>query len=103
VRRAHIHVKLEGEGHKPLTTQRFFRGVKYDKVDPWIEAATARDRTPDGDHFTASSGSCWRRVEDPDLFPSLFDSKRERRHVGGDGAFAVLKSRSCGVSADDDE
>ncbi len=36
-RPAHIHVKLHAPGHVPLTTQLYFAGDPYNRVDPWIK------------------------------------------------------------------
>ena len=35
-RPAHVHVKLRAQGHRVLTTQLYFAGDPYNKVDPFI-------------------------------------------------------------------
>ena len=36
-RPAHIHVKVRAEGFAPLTTQLYFPGDPYNRVDPWFK------------------------------------------------------------------
>ncbi len=36
VRPSHIHVKVHGNGHPPLTTQLYFPGDPHNESDPWF-------------------------------------------------------------------
>ena len=44
----HIHLKVSAPGTKPLTTQLYFEGDKYNAVDPWWKAATTIAAVSDG-------------------------------------------------------
>jgi protocatechuate 3,4-dioxygenase beta subunit len=48
-RPAHIHVKLRGNGFRPLTTQLYFPNDPYNDVDPFLHRSLvmAVDRAPD--------------------------------------------------------
>src|SRR5262249_48919837 len=53
-RPAHIHIKVHCEGYQSLTTQLYFKGDKYNKVDPWYKKSLEIDPQPDGKKFAAS-------------------------------------------------
>ncbi len=53
-RPAHIHVKLRHEGHKPLTTQLYFKGDKYNTTDGAYRKSLEIDPKPEGKKFVAT-------------------------------------------------
>ena len=48
-RPAHVHVKLRGNGFRPLTTQLYFPGDPYNDIDPFLHRSLIMrvDRAPD--------------------------------------------------------
>jgi catechol 1,2-dioxygenase len=53
-RPAHIHLKIHAEGYQSVTTQFFFEGEKYNRMDPWFKPALVLDLKPEGERFTAT-------------------------------------------------
>lgn len=52
-RPAHIHFKLTAPGFPTLISQFFFKGEKYNKIDPWFSPALVLDLKPQGNLFVA--------------------------------------------------
>lgn len=52
-RPAHIHIKLQAPGHRPLTTQLYFAGDPYNQGDPFIHRSLIMETTPSGALTTA--------------------------------------------------
>jgi protocatechuate 3,4-dioxygenase beta subunit len=52
-RPAHIHFKVYAPGFQTLTSQFFFKGEKYNKIDPWFMPSMVLDMKPQGNVFVA--------------------------------------------------
>jgi catechol 1,2-dioxygenase len=50
----HIHLKVTASGYRDLTTQFFFRGDPYNKLDPWFKPELALNLQPEGKIYVAS-------------------------------------------------